>query len=192
MGQMPQAVRDRIAKAKASSGGNNIRYGEYILMYWKSSYDKMNSGWCHINEFVVTQATKISVMEGEKKVDVEPNQVGTQCSYVINYDGKGKLSADGNSKALVLGLFGFVEGEISDEKVSETLADLTADNQPAKGMLLKCSTYPKEVRSRPGNYITGIKWECVSKPGEGENSAEKIKARLDEYARIQQAAQKAA
>jgi len=191
MGQMPQNVRDRIAKAKASSGGNNIRYGEYILMYWKSSYDHMNSGWCHINEFVVVSATKIVVMEGEKKVDVEPNQVGTQCSYVINYDGKGKLSADGNSKALVLGLFGFKEGEVPDEKVSETLADLTADNQPAKGMLIKCSTHPKEVRSRPGNYITGIKWECVATPGQGENAPEANQARLAQYAAMQ-AQQKAA
>jgi hypothetical protein len=188
---MPQNVRDRIAKAKASSGGNNIRYGEYILMYWKSSYDKMNSGWCHINEFIVTEATKITVMEGEKKVEVEPNQVGTQCSYVINYDGKGKLSADGNSKALVLGLFGFTEGDVEDTKVSETLADLTADSQPAKGMVIKLSTYPKEVRSRPGNFITGMKWECVSKPGEGQNTPEAIQARLEQYATMQ-AQQKAA
>jgi hypothetical protein len=191
MGQMPQAVRDRIAKAKASSGGNNIRYGEYILMYWKSSYDKMNSGWCHINEFVVVQATKVNIMEGEKKVDVEPNQVGTQCSYVINYDGKGKLSADGNSKALVLGLFGLTEGEVDDALVSQTLGSLTDDAQPAKGMLIKLSTYAKEVRSRPGNYITGMKWECVNKPGEGENAPEAVKARLEQYAAMQ-AQQKAA
>ncbi len=182
MGQMPQSVRERIAKSQATSGGNNIRHGEYILMYWKSSYDKMNSGYCHINEFVVVSAKKIAVMEGDKPKDIEPNEPGTMCGYVINYDGKGKQSADGNSKALVLGLFGLNEGEVSQEDVGEALADLTADNQPAKGMLIKCTTYPKEVRSRPGNYITGLKWECVNKPGEGENAVEKAAARIAEHA----------
>jgi len=181
MGQMPQSVRDRIAKSRASNGGNNIRHGEYILMFWKSSYEKMFTGMCHINEFVVAAAKKIAVQEGDTSKDIEPNSPGTTCSYVINYDGKGKQSADGNSKALVIGLFGLVEGENSDEEVSETLGDLTADNQPARGMLIKVSTYPKEVRSRPGNFITGLKWECVDKPGQGENTPEKCAERIAEY-----------
>ena len=188
MGQMPQEVRDRIAKARATTGGNNIQHGEYVLMLMKSSYEKMNSGWCHINEFVVVESKKVSVMEGDKVKDVEPNAVGSTCSSVINYDGKGKQSADGNSKAIVLGLFGFKEGEIADAKVSETLGDLTHDSQPAKGMLIGVSTYPKEVRSRPGNYITGLNWHCIAKPGEGLNSPEKINERLTQYASMTKAA----
>jgi hypothetical protein len=191
MGQMPQEVRDRIAKARASAGGNNIRHGEYVLMLLKSTYEKMHSGWCHINEFLVIESKKIAVMEGEKKLDVDPNSPGSLCSVVINYDGKGKLSADGNSKAIVLGLFGLKEEQVKDELVSETLGDLTHDRQPAKGMLIKCSTYPKEVRSRPGSYITGIKWECADKPGEGLNTSEKVKERLDMYAAQQKKDQKA-
>lgn len=178
MGQMPQEVRDRIAKARATAGGNNIKHGKYVLMLMKSTYEKMNSGWCHINEFVVVEAQKIAVQEGDKKLDIEPNSVGSTCSSVINYDGKGKLSADGNSKALVLGLFGMKEGEVPDAKVSETLGDLTHDRQPAKGMLIGCETYPKEVRSRPGNYITGINWFCIARPGEGLNAPDKIGERL--------------
>lgn len=192
MGQMPVDVRNRIAKAKASGGGNNIRHGEYVLMLIKSSYDRMHSGQCHINEFVVMDAKKISVMEGEKTLDVTPNSVGSQCSVVINYDGKGKLSADANSKAIVLGLFGLKEDDVSDELVSDTLGDLTHDKQPARGMLIKCLTYPKEVRSRPGNYITGLKWECVDKPGEGLNAPAAITERLEAYEAQKKAADKKA
>jgi N6-adenosine-specific RNA methylase IME4 len=184
MGQMPESVRQRIAKSRANAGGNNIRYGEYILMYWKSSYDRMNSGNCHINEFVVVQAKKIVVMEGDKQKDVEPNQVGTMCSYVINYDGKGKLSADGNSKSIVLGLFGIEEkpdDAQQQEELMQALADLTSDAQPAKGMLIKLETYPKEVRSRPGNYITGMKWSCVDPLGTGENIVEKAAERVKQF-----------
>ncbi len=181
MGKMPKEVRDRIAKARTVGGGNNIRHGEYVFMIMKSTYEKMNSGQCHINEFVVYESKKQIVVEGEKTVDVEPNPVGSQCSYVINYDGKGKLSADGNSKAIVLGLFGMTEGEVDDSLVSDTLGDFTDDAQPAKGMLVKCTTYPKEVRSKPGKYITGLNWSCVDKPGEGVNSPEACAVRLAEY-----------
>jgi hypothetical protein len=174
-------------------GGNNINYGEYVLMLLRSSYEKKHTGWCHINEFAVVKSTKTVVQEGDKTVTREPNQVGTMCSSVINYDGKGKLSADGNSKALVLGFFGLKEDEVSDEKVAETLADLTADHQPAKGMLIKCTAFPKEVRSRPGNFITGLRWDCVNKPGEGENTLDKAAQRMAEYAAFQkQQSEKAA
>lgn len=195
MGQMPEIVRQRIAKSRANAGGNNIRYGEYVLMYWKSSYDRMNSGNCHINEYVVVQAKKIVVVEGDKQKEVEPNQVGTMCSYVINYDGKGKLSADGNSKSIVLGLFGMEEKPDDAQQIAEldqALADLTSDAQPAKGMLLKLETYPKEVRSRPGNYITGMKWSCVDRPGTGENTVEKAAARIAEFTAFQKQQEKAA
>lgn len=191
MGKMPKEVRDRIAKARATAGGINIRHGEYILMILRSTYEKMNSGQCHINEFVVHESKKILVVEGEKTIDVEPNQPGSSCSYVINYDGKGKLSADGNSKAIVLGLFGMKEGEVDDALVSDTLGDFTDDAQPAKGMLVKCTTYPKEVRSKPGKFITGLNWECVAKPGEGVNSPEECAKRIEAYAK-RQAAEKAA
>jgi len=192
MGKMPKEVRDRIAKARATAGGNNIRHGEYVLMIMRSTYDKMNSGQCHINEFVVHEAKKNVVAEGEKTVDVEPNPVGSSCSYVINYDGKGKLSADGNSKALVLGLFGMKEGEVDDALVADTLGDFTDDSQPAKGMLVKCSTYAKEVRSKPGKFITGLNWSCADKPGEGVNSPEQCAARLAEHAKNQAKSEQAA
>lgn len=191
MGKMPKEVRDRIAKARATAGGNNIRHGEYVLMIMRSTYEKMNSGQCHINEFAVHSAKKVSVAEGDRQVDVEPNPLGSSCSYVINYDGKGKLSADGNSKALVLGLFGMKEGEMDDALVADTLGDFTDDKQPAKGMLVKCTTYPKEVRSNPGKFITGLNWECVAKPGEGLNSPEECAKRLEDFAK-HEAATKAA
>lgn len=194
MGQMPESVRKRIAKSRANAGGTNIRHGEYILMYWKSSYDRMNSGNCHINEFVVVQAKKIVVVEGETQKEVEPNQVGTMCSYVINYDGKGKLSADGNSKAIILGMFGLEEKPDDEKQIAEldqALADLTADSQPAKGMLIKLTTYAKEVRSRPGNFITGMKWACVDRPGTGENTVEKAAARVAQFQAMQAQQQQA-
>lgn len=183
MSKMPKEVRDRIAKARATAGGNNIRHGEYLFMIMRSTYERMNSGQCHINEFVVHEAKKIVVVEGEKTIESEPNQPGSMCSYVINYDGKGKLSADGNSKALVLGLFGMKESEVDDNLVADTLGDFTDDSQPAKGMLVKCITYPKEVRSKPGKYITGLIWECASPPGSGLNTPELCVQRLEAYAK---------
>ncbi len=185
MGKMPKEVRDRISKAKATAGGTNISHGKHILMLMKSTYERMNSGQCHINEFVVFESEGMRVTEGEKSYDVAAMTKGASCSYVINYDGKGKLSADGNSKALVLGLFGEKEGEIPDDKVSETLGDLTDDAQPAKGMLVRVETYPKEVRSKPGKYITGLNWSCVDKPGEGLNAPDEVTKRLTEHAKVQ-------
>ena len=75
-----------------------------------------------------------------------------------------------------------------DKEVSDTLGDLTSDAQPAKGMLIALVTYPKEVRSRPGNYITGLNWKCVSPPGEGMNTPEEAQKRLVEYAERTKAA----
>jgi hypothetical protein len=139
---------------------------------------------CIVLELVVVECRKKVVYEGKNKVEEDPNEPGSECSSVANFDGKGKLSAASNSRAPVLGLFGFKESDVPDDKVSETLIAVTDEvRQPAKGMLIACSTFPKPVRSAPGTFITGLDWSCVAVPGRGVNSPEAVRARLDAFSR---------
>lgn len=182
MAHLPKEMADEVGKSRTSGGGNYIQHGNYIFMIDKWFYQKIQDR-CIILENATVESKKKVVYEGQKKVEQEPNAVGSTCSATANFDGEGKLSAPSNARAPVLGLFGLKENEVPDAKVSETLSYVCADPTPARGMLLACSTFPKEVRSRKGNYITGLAWECVSKPGEGVNAPDLVKARLEAWAR---------
>jgi hypothetical protein len=178
MAQLPAELANRIASAQVTGGGNYIQHGDYVLMVRKWFFQKIQDE-CIITEFLVGDARKKTVFEGARAVDVDPNQEGADVSEPINFGGNGKLSAGSNAKAVVLGLFGFKQGEVPDHKVAETLISVTSDTQPATGMLIGLSTYPKEKVSKPGEFITGRNWICIDKPGTGLNSPENVKARLD-------------
>jgi hypothetical protein len=180
MGNLPQDMREEVGKARVAGGGNYIQHGDYIAMVKKWFYQKTQDR-CIILECTVIQAHAKTVYHGQEAINQTPNAPGSDFSDVANFDGDGKLSAPSNSRAPVLGLFGFKEGEVPDAKVGETLDYCLGDNQPAAGMLVKLTTYPKEIRSRKGSFITGRTWECVNKPGEGLNRPEFVKARLDAF-----------
>lgn len=182
MAQLPKHLADQAGKARAAGGGVFVQHGDYIMMIKRWFYQKIQDE-CIVLEMVAVESRKKIVYEGKNKVEVEPNEPGSDCSTVANFSGNSKMSAPANSRAPVLGLFGFTENQVADEKISDTLVYVTSDAQPAAGMLVGCSTFPKEIRSNKGNYITGLDWSCVAPPKRGVNSDEAVKARLDAYAR---------
>jgi len=180
MSNLPQDMKEEVGKARVAGGGSYIQHGDYIAMVKKWFYQKTQDR-CIILECTVVQAHAKTVYHGQEAINQTPNAPGSDFSDVANFDGDGKLSAPANSRAPVLGLFGFKEGDVPDAKVGETLDYCLGDNQPAAGMLIKLSTFPKEIRSRKGSFITGRNWECVDKPNEGLNRPELVKARLDAF-----------
>ena len=184
-----QRIGKQIAEARISGGGINIRHGQYLLLIKRMMAEKKFKGDCYISEFVVLESTKIEVVEADKngvshEKDIEPNKVGTDCSYVINFDGKGKQSAGSSAKALLCALFSVTEDQMSEDEFISTFDDVVRDRtegdqeaNPLRGWVVRLSTYPKPVQSDPGRYITGMKWESASKPGEGENAPDKVAER---------------
>lgn len=181
MAQLPKDMADDVGKSRVAGGGVYIQYGDYVMMVEKWFYQKIQDR-CVILNIIPVEAKKKVVFEGDNKIEKDPNPVGQPCSSTANFDGAAKLSAPSNARAPVLGLFGLKENDVPDAKVSETLSYVCNDPTPAAGMLLTCSAYPKEIRSKKGEYITGLEWDCVAKPGEGLNAAPMVKARLDAFA----------
>ncbi len=187
MASLPKDMAEAIGKAKTAGGGDYIQHGDYIFLIKKWFYQRVQDR-CIIHELLVIDSHGKIVHEGTKSVQVEPNAIGSSPGYTVNFDGKGKLSADGNARAVVLGLFGFIEGEVADQTVSATLSEVCDEaKQPASFMLIACSTYPKEISSNKGNYITGLNWSCVAKPGTGVNAPDQVAARKAAFAQSPEA-----
>lgn len=176
MAELPSDLLEDVGKARVGGGGNYIQHGDYILMINKWFFQKIQDR-CIILECLVIEARKKIVYEGSKPVEQEPNKPGSSCSSTANFDSEAKLSAPANSRAPVLGLYGFKEGSVDDAKVKTALSRATSDAQPMHGMLVAVSTFPKEIRSKRGEYITGLDWSCVAVPGTGVNAADKVAAR---------------
>lgn len=175
MASLPRDLAEGAGKARPGGGGVYLRYGSGTLLIKKWFYQKLTDR-CIITEFLVIESKAKVVMEGEKKVEQEPNAPASECSYTVNYDGLGKLSADGNSRDLVIGIFGM--DKAPDNVIADTLTEVCDDKQPAAGMLLRFDTYPKKIVSKPGEFMCMPKWSCVDKPGTGVNSIANAKARL--------------
>ena len=187
MGQIPLSMRQRIAKSNATMGGNKILHGIYdelIICGIRHELSPSKKDNLIIFNFRVGKSKKNIVQEVSatnacppRTVDQEPNAVGSDCDDVINFDGAGKQSAEGNVKSILLGLYGKRNEEMDEDVAMATLGDLSADNQPARGMVIALTTYPKEKRTKPGEFITGLTWRCVDPPGQGENAPDKVAAR---------------
>lgn len=179
MSNLPADILNEIAKARSTGGGSFINYGTYVFMIKKWFFQQVQDR-CIVLDLVSIEAAKKVVYEGDKRVEVDPNAAGTDCSSLVNFDGKGKQSAPANSRGPVLGLFGIKDSGSSEVVASahNTLDMALGKDQPFAGMLLLCSAYPKEIRSNPGNYITAYNWDCLSVPGQGVNAPELVKARL--------------
>lgn len=186
---LPKEMAEEVGKARVAGGGNYIQHGDYVMMVDRWFYQKIQDK-CIIQELIPAEALKKVVYEGTKKVEQDPNPVGSACSATVNFDGAGKLSAQSNSRAPVIALYGFNDGEIPDATLAMTLRQACKEDdtdpdlkgvpiQPARGMLIGLRTYPKEVQSRKGSYITGFNWYCIAKPGTGLNAPDLVKARLD-------------
>ena len=166
MANLPPNIAKQVADARVTGGGTYIEHGDYDLMVTKWDYQELQNK-VMIHEFLVINAKAKQVKEGEKVYMSEPNPVDSACSYVVDFDGAGKLSAPGNVRAVVLGLFGFKENDVSGDVVQKTLSDCV--DGKANGMILRCSTFPKEIKSKRGEFITGMNWDCYATPGQGAN-----------------------
>lgn len=188
MANLPSDLYSEIDKARVGGGGNYINHGTYVMMVDKWFFQKIQDR-CVILEMIVAEARLNVVYEGDKKVEQEPNAVGSSASDTANFDGDGKLSAASNSRAPVLGLFDLKENDASlAAQVGQTLDQCIGPAQPARGMLVCLTTFPKKIRTpKPGGptHITGRTYSCFDKPGFGANAPDKVKARLDALARGQ-------
>jgi len=172
----------RIAAAKASVGGNIIRDGKYtfgILKMLADSEAKFN-GHMFIVEFTVLASESLPDIVDEKSgKPVLANAVGSTCSYVLNLDKN--IAAMGNAKSFVMALLNQPnESEIDLEDFAETLEALVAQDQPARGMIIKDETFRKTIRGgvNAGKPFTGHRWQYV------EETEEQIKARRAEFDKV--------
>lgn len=160
----------KIAGAKASAGGNVIKDGTYLFEVVQLLLEQKFNGAMFIAEMIVREA-QASGEKDERGVAVEPNKVGSTCSYVVNLDKN--VSAAGNAKAYILALYGMQENEVSEGDFMEALSQVTEKDQPAKGMLIGDNTFRKTIRGGPnaGKPFTAHRWVTV------EQSEEEIAGR---------------
>lgn len=135
-----KSVFERIAESRASGGGTQITDGKYSFTIVNLLMEKKYTGTCFIAELLVNSSEAIFD-------DVTPNKPGTRCSYVVNLDGAGKLSAPGNIKAFVLAVMGETEGESTPEDLEKTLRLMTGPEQLARGIIIESTTYRKYARA---------------------------------------------
>ena len=189
---IPDDILDDVYNSNASGGGVYLdRYGKYKLLIEQSLYKQIKDvGRCFITKIQVLAAEKIVVQEGVTRdrptpatVEEDPHPVGYRCSYTINWDGKAKLSADGNAKALVLAVFGLNETKVSPDEFKSTFREIVSDKQPACGLVIQAEVRPKAVDKQegvPGYYMRMPHWQCLGVPGQGENAWDKVKERRGE------------
>lgn len=185
-----KAFLTQMKDAKASTGGNYLVDGQGRLMVTSLKYDPgTNSGRIFVAEFKVVSSAPVDVRDTKgAPLDIKPNAVGSQPSYVQLFD---KFeSAFGNTKAFVLALLGKEEDSLEDNEFVDDLCELTDTEQaggeltskkgdrvdPARGMLIDYSTYRQVIKKGPnaGNQITLLKWAYV------DQTAEEVAARRAE------------
>jgi hypothetical protein len=167
---------ERIARAKASKGGNIIRDGRYTLGILKMVIERLYSGNMFITEFLVLSADNMPGVLDDKGLPMTANAVGTTCSYVLNLDKN--ESANGNVKSLVMALLGETnEDNVNEQDFVETLTKLLDTDQPARGMIIKAETFRKTIKkgANAGKPFTALRWEYV------EESEAQIAARRAEF-----------
>ncbi len=213
-------VAGLISGSKVFGGSDNIRHGKYIFLIKRvfAQLVEVDSGqhrmafWeltpvkSEVNQQVEGDHVDYPGVSGPLKDDgTKPNAVGSNCALKVDFDGAGSRSAGSNIKAAILGLFGKHDGQIPDDEINKTWADLSrvvdlkvgdaiginpANNQPifatmgkrsnwACGMLIACSTINKRKKTanEKGAFITKMLWSCVDPPGVGQNAWELVEKR---------------
>ncbi|MEO9194311.1 MAG: hypothetical protein ABI445_11660 [Polyangia bacterium] len=145
---IPAALAKRIAEAKTTGGGNNIKDGNYGLLIKKLSCEGKFKGTCFIAEFDVVDSEKTHAT-------IEPNTVGSDCSFVLNLD-KNPETALGNLKGFYCGLLGVEESAISQSELADKIVEYCSDDNKARGMLICASTYRKVTQKGPNAGKEGV------------------------------------
>jgi hypothetical protein len=189
--EIPDDILDDVFRSNATAGGSYLdRYGSYDLLIEQAQYKQVKDvGRLFITKLKVMRSAPLSANEPADKsgpariVNEEPHPVGYRASYVVNWDGDAKLSADGNAKALVLGIFGLNEATVTGDVFKQTFKEMVGAGQPARGMMVHAEVKPKGVGKADGIFSHSIKlpyWECLGVPGQGHNTMEQIAARRAE------------
>lgn len=190
----------RFAETKSSGGGANIRHGRYVFMIDRWFVKEGFKGTTDIHELVVVEAEKNVVFEDDRKVEVEPNPVGSKCSAAFSWDG-GEAAKMGpvNSTQFLFALFGDLRDEdITPQQKMETFEECTnADPRkvfpsghdqagqpmpvnPCRGMLIRCETYATLTKTTK-KWIAALRWSCYDPAGHGANTFEAARNRWAEY-----------
>ena len=166
----------KVGAAKANTKGDNFRDGYGLAVIEELIYDRMNDGLTFVARCKILESNSKGDFDPVTKQPVQPNAVGSQVGWPQKVE-KHK-SAVGNVKSFVLALLGEDESAVTPDQFGKALFDLTqGKEQPARGMVIKYSTYQQAVRAT-GKVNTYVGWSTA----EG-NTPEKIAARrkaLDE------------
>jgi hypothetical protein len=168
---------EKIAAAKITQGGNNIKDGKYIFSILKILSEKKRNGNMFIVEMLVDESSSIPDIFEKDGKPVHANAAGTTVSWVLNLDNND--SAPGNIKAFVLGLFDESEADIDAEELqakskgepsplATTLGELISREQPALGRKIVSETYRKLIKSgkNAGQPFVGHNWRHVAQTPE--------------------------
>lgn len=189
--EVPQGVLDKIASAKPSSTRHpNIRDGFYLFEIQRLLSEQKRKDHCFIIELGVI-ASRAST--DPDRPGIVPNAPHSTASVVVSF---GNDSAGGNVTRFICGLLGvdsdampvanekgeFVRWMTPEERGQEikaTYADLTAVNQPARGMLIRGETYTYPIKSGPnaGKPFVGLNWIFV--PGQTDQTIALRRQMLD-------------
>lgn len=172
---MDREMLDAVGASRASQKSEYLRDGKFLLMVKELIYKKMEGG--------LTFVARVEVLESESKGDLDlvtgkpviPNVVGTSAGW-IQLTQKHK-SAAGNIKAFVLALLNYSEAEVDAKPGSfgEALGELISTQQPARGMVIRASSYRQMVRSGPN--AGKIQTYMAFTPAADLNTADRILAR---------------
>ncbi len=147
MGMDPKLAK-KIAEAKTSKSGNNIKDGDYVLVIKKLICDEKYTGTMFIGEFGVVASEK-------SHETIEPNKEGSDCSvaFGIGSPGDKGSAALSNTKQLVCAIQGLDEDD--NEGFTKFCSEYVGkESEPefstlAAGRLVTCSTYRKKTQKGP-------------------------------------------
>jgi hypothetical protein len=165
----------RIAGAKMTGGGSNIRDGKYKLLVENCKLQKGYEGECFIAELRVIEAVpngEMQIASDEKTTTdkpVVPNAVGSTCSLICNLTKHD--SAPSNIKKFVYGVLsglGYAEEQITEEVLGEVIGG----QQPLRGMAVECETYRsvnkgKKTAANAGKLLVLSNWKGIPQDAAG-------------------------
>lgn len=194
--EIPQDIIDSVFSANASGARAYLdKYGKYALCIEAALYKQVKDvGRLLITKVKVVRSEAIKTTEeptiqnpAGRIVEEEPHPVGYRCSVIINWDGDGSKSANGNAKAQILGIFGIKDSSSKEieELFKASFRDYVSDSQPACGVMVEASILPKGVawnkeKKLYDHYIKLPEWRCLGTPGLGDNTHEAVQARRAE------------
>lgn len=180
----------KMAAAKPTGGGNNIRDGIYTFIVERLFHSNGHNGECIIAEFRVKESSSNGAVD-EHGRPVTPNAPGTACSAVWNLTQH--EAAAGNSVAFAMiatqSLMGldwqaFLAMEVDGQKAfpggaEQALAWLCGSDNPLAGVEVRDETYRfvNKGRKNPANagkQMTGNKWFPVDMTQEQIDANKKL------------------